>query len=201
MKLLYHESINTLPIANYEEVKKTENLSYLYDLKFLDCKNKPAKPELLQAWEKIEDEYTEIISKRRTSVDMIEKRAELGFLVSQELNVKLICFQLSNGSFDEKYIEILEDAGYIFNENGDHKEQAQSIRHRSDNLITQITMLTDEIEKMSIIGSTVELEKMKGMFRQHLQLGDINIYTTTVKEWLYYENDLIAYFDKKSLHK
>jgi len=192
----YHKSIETLPIANYTKIEKTNNLSYLYDCSFLECETKQAIPEMLNVWQSITDDYNEIVSKRPTNNALLDKHYEVGRLNSEMLKIKIICRQLVMGDLQDTYFQHLLDVGYDIDRNGNIEQQAIEINRRADNYITEITSLQQEIRMLSGDGKEVSLEEMVSAIHRQMNIT-IDIYRTSVKQWLVYENEFLNIISKK----
>jgi len=192
----YHKSLNTLPIANFNAIRETNNLGYMFGGDYLACENQKALPEMLPIWVKMQDEYSEIVSKRQLSTVILDLEYEIGELMTQRLMIDVYCNQILLGQNTELYLNELDNTDYPINRTGDIKEQAKMILHRIENLISKANENRAEIERLSKTGKGSTFEEMLSAIEDHTKKS-INPFTITVKQWLTEEDKFITAINKR----
>jgi hypothetical protein len=154
-KYTHYKNIEELPLWNFEQLSKTENVSYLLDKKCI--KKLPGqypfllpdivKDHLDKIYTSIADEYLDGISAfndRKLSMD-IEK--EILELKNEYFIVRSTIFSLKL-KYDQSIADGLINMGYDLDPTQELEPQYEMILHQASNLISQYEYEEIELEKL-----------------------------------------------------
>lgn len=199
-KIAYHKSIDTIPIANYRKVAETNNLSYMYGVDILECENIQPIPEMLPVWKKIQQDYNEIMSRRKTASSILDMENDMGWYLAQKELIDLCCNQIILNNDTEYYLDLLDDTDFLINRDGDIKEQANIILSRVENYISKVNDIQSNISKLSNTSGSGTFEGMIAAIHEVMGIN-INPFKITAKQFLTYEDNFIKKVEKLNKDK
>lgn len=185
--LSYYNSIDNLPIGNFNKIGETGSLEWLIRDDY-----RPVPPELLEAaYNKIITEYRDATQKMGNNSQILGVQKQIMVLKMKHDIIMMACSNLDVMLSDVDSEAILAKYGYKLSDDRSIAEQLHEIAHKSSNLKTQWLTKEAELSKLS------QSEDTKSTFEQYVErISDKKGYfvdpeTTTVRRWLAIEMNLI----------
>ena len=187
----YYESIEVLPLYNWDKYTTTRNNNWLI-VDFNDKQPKTSNDDLTALESKLQEEYFKAVDDR-TFVKKLQKWAKIDNLRTRYNVIAMLCQRMWLGFGDmqmelrQQYIEIINKFGFnmpLINTIEGDAEEIALITNSMQNIKTQIEMLESEL-KTDEKKQTYKLNKQ--MILVSLGLGlpyKINSKETTVSEWI-----------------
>jgi hypothetical protein len=187
----YYESIEVLPLYNWDKYTTTRNNNWLI-VDFNDKQPKTSNDDLTALESKLQEEYFKAVDDR-TFVKKLQKWAKIDNLRTRYNVIAMLCQRMWLGFGDmqmelrQQYIEIINKFGFnmpLINTIEGDAEEIALITNSMQNIKTQIEMLESEL-KTDEKKQTYKLNKQ--MILVSLGLGlpyKIDAKQTTVSEWI-----------------
>ena len=183
--LNYYNSIENLPIYNFNKIGETGDLKYL-------LKNESAKVSidiLEETYSKILTEYLDATAKFGNNSQLYNAHNQIIAFKLRFDVIMLNCFNL-NLNYNEKSIEALQWAGYTISKDRSIAEQVHEIAHKAQNLKTKWMQKEQEIKKLEERDSGISFDQY--VWRLSDKKGyKLNTKEITVSEWLAMEANMI----------
>ena len=190
----YHKSIDTLPYWNFLQIRKHNDLRYLFALdNYLDLSKIKVNEDHLAAFDVIMTEYNNELIKREKGAYIFDIEKQIGELESERLIAQLCLSQIKifkdKPEYKEvmqRYIDELENLGYEYNGNLD------ALEGKIDSIINEIDDL--EITRSSVFNNSDNAtpERIINEIEKYRKVA-IDITKVSVKQYLTYESDYIEY--------
>lgn len=185
--LSYYNSIDNLPIGNFNKIGETGSLEWLIRDDY-----RPVPQEVLEAaYNKIITEYRDATQKMGKNSQILGVQKQIMVLKMKHDIIMMACSNLDVMFSDVDSEAILAKYGYKLDSNRSIAEQLHEIVHKSSNLKTQWMTKEVELSKLS------QNEETQSTFEQYVErISDKKGYyvdpeTTTVRRWLAIEMNLI----------
>lgn len=187
----YYESIEVLPLYNWDKYTTTRNNNWLI-VDFNDKQPKTSNDDLTALESKLQEEYFKAVDDR-TFVKKLQKWAKIDNLRTRYNVIAMLCQRMWLGFGDmqmelrQQYIEIINKFGFnmpIINTVEGDAEEIALITNSMQNIKTQIEMLESEL-KTDEKKQTYKLNKQMILVSLGLGLAyKIDSKQTTVSEWI-----------------
>lgn len=189
----YHKSINTLPYWNFLQIRKYDDIRYLFELdSYLDLSKIKTNESHLKAFNNIMNEYNDMLLKRERASYLFEIDKQIAELEAERY-VCLLCINKIIIFKDRKEykeevdnaIETLSELGYDYNGN------INALQGKIDSILNEIDDLAISKKNTSNINSPSD-EAMINYIEKYRKVP-INIKQISVIQYLEYENDYLLY--------
>jgi hypothetical protein len=187
----YYESIEVLPLYNWDKYTTTRNNNWLI-VDFNDKQPKTSNDDLTALESKLQEEYFKAVDDR-TFVKKLQKWAKIDNLRTRYNVIAMLCQRMWLGFGDmqmelrQQYIEIINKFGFnmpLINTVEGDAEEIALITNSAQNIKTQIEMLESEL-KTEEKKQTYSLNKQMVLVSLGLGLAyKIDAKQTTVSEWI-----------------
>lgn len=199
-----YQSIETLPILNFNKCRETDDLRYL--IKGVDIDQLPDMDcsKFIDTWNFIKEQYfdeIEITRKRNNNLDTIKRIYRLE-CDKQIISINLLQFTMTG---DEESQKELRRLGYAIDRRNietfkDRHRQALKIKQRVKTIDAKISVLNRELENTNENTEPVDFDSVVWTAEKHFK-KDLDPAKISVKKWIKIENDLLKHIqngkDKK----
>ena len=193
--MIYHKSIDTLPYWNFLQIRKHNDLRYLYHLdNYLDLSRVELNSKLLTVWNDIMTEYNDELIKRERGNYLFDLEKQIKELEAERFISQLYLSQILIYENDDRFKDIvdkykneLSDIGYSYNGNID------ATQGKIDSILNEIDSLQAAINStVSTSNNQSSPEKILNEIEKYRKVA-IDIRIISVKQYIEYENDFIQY--------
>lgn len=193
MKINYHKSIDTLSYWNFLQVRKHNDLRYLFELpSYLNLSKANPGPEHLKAFEYIMEEYNDVILKREKASMLFEFEKEIGELQAEYHLCKLCLNQITIFEDEEKYKDVVQKyINELSNRGKSYKGNLEATEGQIDSILNEIDELVIARNRLSGKSDDATAEQMIDALEKHRGGHQIDITKTTVRQFLTYETSFI----------
>ena len=189
---LYYNSIDNLPHWNFIQIRKTNDLRYLFELdSYLNLNIVEPKPEHLKAFEEILLQYNEKILERSSAKSEFDIDKEISILESEKYICELYFSQIvileGKKEFKDDYYNCINELSKY-----GHEGNKDQIRASIDSYLNQIDDFKIMKKSSSKNGDAVTIEQMINLIEKYRNMP-LNTKVISVAQYIEYENDFLKY--------